>query len=352
MAERTCAIDGCDGQMYVRGWCSMHYQRWRKHGDPLMTLVEPHEPTCSIEACDKPYSARGLCGTHYARWLKHGSTELRRETLPPGLCSVEDCDRLRHYSNGLCKLHHKRWMRHRSTAPPAPKPPKPVPACSVDGCERRGKIVRGMCAMHYERFRRHGDPAVNLVRRYPDVCGIDGCDRRHAEYGYCSMHAARFRRHGDPMVTTRGSGECLVPGCGRRRASREGYCGSHKERLRRLGDPLMHIPIGEIPSRPCKSTYKDADGYVFEYDPTNPMARKPKGYVYQHRKVISDLLGRPLYRHETVHHINGVRGDNRPENLELWSSLHPSGQRVTDKVEWAVEMLRIYAPERLAEEPA
>lgn len=49
-----------------------------------------------------------------------------------------------------------------------------------------------------------------------------------------------------------------------------------------------------------------------------------------------------------MHHINGVRDDNRIENLELWSSAHPFGQRVTDKVEWAVEMLKLYAPDRLA----
>lgn len=60
-------------------------------------------------------------------------------------------------------------------------------------------------------------------------------------------------------------------------------------------------------------------------------------------------LGRNLLPEETVHHINGVRADNRPENLELWSSSHPSGQRVSDKVEWALEMLALYAPDRIAQ---
>jgi len=69
---------------------------------------------------------------------------------------------------------------------------------------------------------------------------------------------------------------------------------------------------------------------------------------FEHRWVMEQHLGRRLLRDETVHHINGVRHDNRIENLELWSSSHPHGQRVEDKVEWAVMMLRRYAPEKLS----
>lgn len=78
---------------------------------------------------------------------------------------------------------------------------------------------------------------------------------------------------------------------------------------------------------------RHAAGYLKQLAKGHPAADK-NGYVMQHRLVMETVLGRFLGRNERVHHKNGVRDDNRPENLELWNVEHkdPPGVRTLDQV--------------------
>ena len=53
---------------------------------------------------------------------------------------------------------------------------------------------------------------------------------------------------------------------------------------------------------------------------------------------MAQIIGRPLRRFEEPHHKNGIRDDNRPENLELWVKWRqPAGQRLTDLLDFIAE---------------
>jgi len=137
---------------------------------------------------------------------------------------------------------------------------------------------------------------------------------------------------------------CAVPGCERKFVAK-GYCDSHYARLCQSGDVHEHIPIRE--RNPKREFYLSKEGYRYIKRPSHPNANT-NGWVLEHRAIVADDLGRPLAASETVHHKNGVRTDNRLENLELRMDQHGPEQTIEDRVLGAIEVLSEYAPAMLA----
>jgi hypothetical protein len=116
-----------------------------------------------------------------------------------------------------------------------------------------------------------------------------------------------------------------------------------RSRLKR--EELVNLP-DELRPR-----VKRTDGYVTISGMYHHPNANSRGVIKEHRYVMAQKLGRPLLDNENVHHINGIRSDNRPENLELWTKFQPPGQRVEDLVEYAKKLLAIYSPKSLNNDP-
>lgn len=211
----------------------------------------------------------------------------------------------------------------------------------VRGCEQEF-YAKGYCRSHYQQVWRGQTPhPVSEYAAEVGVCAAPDCNNEFRQRSrgsvrkYCSRlcagrtHKREMRASGwVPPHRRPDQPLCRVEGCEKPKLV-HGYCPMHHERVKKYGDP------GQAESKHRPGEWRlNSDGYVIRWF---------DGHIeLQHRAVMADALGRELLPGESPHHKNGDRSDNRIENLELWSSAQPAGQRVADKLIYAREIIARY----------
>jgi hypothetical protein len=146
-----------------------------------------------MEDCGNGVKGHGYCSKHYQRWKKFGDANLVTLKVRP-ICSVEGCNEP-HYGKNFCRLHYQRWKENGHTDKILPPPTK---FCTFEGCTKE-HCAKGLCETHYKRYKIHGDPNVELVGRGVfKKCGVEICQDKVRVRGYCEKHYLRLKNHGDP----------------------------------------------------------------------------------------------------------------------------------------------------------
>lgn len=140
--------------------------------------------------------------------------------------------------------------------------------CKVVNCDNISCYKTGLCNKHQWRFKKYGTTELPQKENSKDkICCVSGCNFHVHSNDFCKLHYTRNKRHGNPeiiKINTRGTG-FLTP---------SGY-----------------VEIG-INGKKC----------------------------LQHIYVAEQIFGGKLPNGYVVHHKNGIRSDNRPENLQICTS--------------------------------
>jgi hypothetical protein len=201
----------------------------------------------------------------------------------------------------------------------------------VRQCERCGSAfpslpskARRFCGNRCSNLARvpkeHVRDEVALDPAEPAVCGASGQPKWAKDIGG-QWWELRRGRPWTRVVTS----SCQA--CGRDFLTRPSEPKAHCSRAcgRTSQSATMRAKRGGKPG----ASHVGQDGYVWTYFPEHPAATRNR-HVKEHRLVMEAQLGRYLYPWEQVHHRNGIRTDNRPENLELWQRSQPAGTRVSE----------------------
>jgi len=203
--------------------------------------------------------------------------------------------------------------------------------CEWPECGRPFSAL-GLCRIHYRRQREKADMDAPIT--VPAlVCIWPKCRRQRTVNGLCQLHDIRKKLGTDMDAAVPGSVlSCKWPKCERAHQAK-GFCALHYSRQSR--GLKMDAPIKEK-----KQTVWTINRNGYLQGTINGKTALQHRYVWE---IYHDIKLRPF---ENVHHKNGIRNDNRIENLELWTKPQPCGQRPEDLVAWTVahypELVKAY----------
>jgi len=290
-----CSIEGCERNIRNdsnggNGMCGLHFQRWKRHGDPLYVRPQLEPGPCSFHGCTRPAVALGLCGTHWRRKRKHGDANIvlkpdlskRPPSRPRGVqvgskrwscgharqCDCEDavgacsaCERVlpksdysmasRTYVSTTCRacLAQRRRDR-RANDPEAARRDREGGNRSY---HRTDPVVRRLRARTYEHLRSNlpgghtVEEAIALFERYSWMCGYCGLrpatDMDHIIPAILHGMEAEQRRLGARPPTN--DIENFMPACG----VCNGAKGSRTVEQWRNSEPMVRRGDIEFPAR-------------------------------------------------------------------------------------------------------
>lgn len=114
-----CSIEDCTKPRVKHDYCVKHYERWRRHGDPLQ--VKLYNSKCFIEDCKGKHKGLGYCDLHYER-LKNGIplTQEKRIVDPTRGCVILNCIKP-HWGKYYCKIHYMKIISPKSRSKEDPE---------------------------------------------------------------------------------------------------------------------------------------------------------------------------------------------------------------------------------------